>query len=97
MAGGGAGPGCVAEVFCHNFTAGLPGLGQPTEVELVPGGASLMVTEDNRRQFVDAYVDCLLNRAVELQFEVRTESHPRPLLMLLSIDLQGIISGSVGC
>ena len=68
---GGAGPGCVEDVFCQTFTAGLPGLGQPTEVDLVPGGAATMVTEDNRRAFVDAYVDCLLTRAVDRQFEVR--------------------------
>lgn len=93
--GGGAGPGCVEEVFCQNFTAGLPGLGQATEVELVPGGATLTVTEDNRRQFVDAYVDCLLNRAVDLQFEVHTNSRPRPLLMLFPINhrrIQAVLS-----
>ncbi len=60
----------MEDVFCQTFTAVLPGLGQHTEVALVAGGAAVMVTEDNRRQYVDAYVDCVLNRAVDLQFEV---------------------------
>ena len=60
----------MEEVFCQTFTAVLPGLGQHTEVALVAGGDTVMVTEDNRRQYVDAYVDCVLNRAVDLQFEV---------------------------
>lgn len=58
-------------MFCQTFTAGLPGLGEPTEVALCPGGEALMVTEDNRRQFVDAYVNCVLSTAVHRQFEAR--------------------------
>lgn len=64
-----AGSGTVEDVFCQTFTAGLPGLGEPTEVALVPGGETVMVTEDNRRHFVDAYVNCVLNTAVHRQFE----------------------------
>lgn len=60
----------MEEVFCQTFTAGVPGIGQPLSLPLVSGGEALYVTEDNRRQFVDAYVDCILSRAVHRQFEV---------------------------
>ena len=63
----GAGPGSVADVFCLNFVAGLPGIGEPLEVALVEDGADIPVTEDNRRDYVEAYVDCLLNSSIERQ------------------------------
>ena len=38
-----------------------------TAVDLVEGGGSRAVTNDNRRQFVDAYVEHLLLKSVEKQ------------------------------
>jgi HECT-domain (ubiquitin-transferase) len=66
----------VEHVFCQTFTAGVPGIGQPLQLPLVPGGEDIYVTEDNRRAFVEAYVDCILSRAVTRQFEVRLHSDP---------------------
>jgi HECT-domain (ubiquitin-transferase) len=65
-----SGPGSIEHVFCQTFTAGVPGIGQPLLLPLVPGGEDMYVTEDNRRAFVEAYVDCILSRAVHRQFEV---------------------------
>ena len=67
----------MEHVFCQTFTAGVPGIGQPLLLPLVPGGEDIYVTEDNRRAFVEAYVDCILSRAVTRQFEVRLNSCPR--------------------
>ena len=65
-----AGPGSVEEVFCQTFTAGVPGIGEVRMEPLIPGGEDIFVTEANRREYVDAYVDFYLNRSVQRQFEV---------------------------
>ena len=62
-----AGPGTVEDVFCQNFTAGVPGIGETLTVPLKDDGEEAMVTEDNRREFVDLYVDYYLNNAIHKQ------------------------------
>lgn len=61
------GPGSVEDVFCQNFTAGVPGIGETLTVPLKDDGEDIMVTEDNRREFVDLYVDYYLNNAIHKQ------------------------------
>jgi len=65
--GCGAGAENVEEVFCQNFTAGVPGIGETLTVPLKDDGEDVMVTEDNRREFVDLYVDYYLNAAIHKQ------------------------------
>lgn len=62
-----AGPGSVEDVFCQNFSAGVPGIGETLTVPLKDDGEDIMVTEDNRREFVDLYVDYYLNNAIHKQ------------------------------
>ncbi|KFM29144.1 Ubiquitin-protein ligase E3A [Auxenochlorella protothecoides] len=57
------------EVFCQSFVVEVAGWGERRAVELKPGGAGIPVTEDSRREFVDAYVDFWLNTSVHAQFE----------------------------
>ncbi len=59
--------GGVVESFCLTFTAGLPGIGEPVSAALCEDGDDVAVTADNRREYVDAYVDCILNTSVEKQ------------------------------
>ena len=59
----------VEEVFCQNFTAGVPGIGETLTVPLKDDGEDIMVTEDNRREFVDLYVDYYLNAAIHKQVQ----------------------------
>ena len=61
----------MEDVFCQNFTAGVPGIGETLTVPLKDDGEDIMVTEDNRREFVDLYVDYYLNNAIHKQ--VRTK------------------------
>ena len=64
------GPVSVEDVFCASFVAAPPGASTGADpVDLVPGGASLPVTEANRRDYVDAYVAFYLTDAVHAQFE----------------------------
>ncbi|KAK9818463.1 hypothetical protein WJX74_005654 [Apatococcus lobatus] len=63
------GEGTVEGIFCQNFTAGLPGIGETISVALKEDGDDIMVTEENRREYVDLFVDFYLNRSVNKQFE----------------------------
>ena len=65
------GAGSVEDVFCQTFTAGMPGIGEVRSVALAPGGEDIFVTEANRREYVEAYVEFYLTRSVHHQFEVR--------------------------
>lgn len=57
----------VIESFCLTFTAGLPGIGEPVLVPLCQDGEDVAVTADNRREYVEAYADCILNSSIEKQ------------------------------
>ncbi|KAL4443784.1 hypothetical protein ABPG75_011521 [Micractinium tetrahymenae] len=63
------GPGSVEDVFCQTFTVEVPGFGDTRVVPLREGGADIPVTEENRREFVELYVDFWLNRSIHSQFE----------------------------
>ena len=67
--------GSVEDVFCQTFTANQAGIGEILFVELCEGGSSRMVTEENRREFVELYVDYILNKSVHRQARLATSSH----------------------
>jgi len=63
------GPGSVSDVFCFDFTIDQGStFGEVKTFELKPGGASIPVTEENRHEYVDLYVDFLLNESIRTQF-----------------------------
>lgn len=64
-----SGPGSVEDVFCQTFSVPMVKGGQTVDVPLCPGGDDRVVTEDNRREFVDLYVKWWLIDSVEKQFE----------------------------
>ena len=57
----------MEEVFCQTFTAGQAGVGEVMVVPLCEDGEEVMVTEDNRREYVDLYVNYVLNASVHRQ------------------------------
>lgn len=61
--------GDVAETFCYDFVAQVDRYGEVVSVPLVAGGEKRSVTNSNRREFVDLYVQYLLDTAVSRQFE----------------------------
>lgn len=83
------GPESVEDVFCQNFTAGVPGIGETLTVPLKDDGEDIMVTEDNRREFVDLYVDYYLNNAIHKQVRVCApiEHFPCCVRTLLHVEL----------
>ena len=55
----------MEEVFCQNFTVSKPSIGdEPQTLPLKEGGEDIMVTEENRREFVDLYIQYYLNHSI---------------------------------
>ncbi|KAG7211831.1 hypothetical protein KM043_011056 [Ampulex compressa] len=57
------------EVFCLNFEIVREAFGERKIYELITGGSQIPVTLNNKKQFVDLYVDYILNKSVEYHFE----------------------------
>lgn len=50
------------------FVVTYDNYGMEEVVELVPGGKDIKVTQANKKEFVDQYVDWYLNRSIKEQF-----------------------------
>ncbi|KAI1411721.1 hypothetical protein F5Y13DRAFT_53984 [Hypoxylon sp. FL1857] len=61
--------GDVQSTFCLDFMIEIEKYGARTRVPLCPGGETKMVTNNNRRDYVDLYVRYLLDTSVSRQFE----------------------------
>ena len=62
--------GNVEETFAQSFQISYKDVfGSTITHDLKPDGASIPVTNDNMREFVDMYADFLLNTSVEKQFK----------------------------
>lgn len=60
--------GDVENIFCRSFVAEIDKFGQRICIPLIPNGEHIMVTKENRQQFVSLYADFVLNTSVERQF-----------------------------
>ncbi|XP_063982429.1 probable E3 ubiquitin-protein ligase HERC4 [Diachasmimorpha longicaudata] len=58
----------LEDVFCLNFEVTREFFGEQRVYELVPGGSKTPVTLENKKEFVDLYVDYIFNKSVESQF-----------------------------
>ncbi|XP_062513576.1 probable E3 ubiquitin-protein ligase HERC4 isoform X2 [Corticium candelabrum] len=72
--------------------------GELQTFDLVPGGARIAVTKSNRQDYVDAYVDYVLNKCVTRQFGAfadgfRHVCSGKVLELLHPKELQAIVSG----
>ena len=61
--------GNVEETFCRDFVAEVDRYGQKMEVPLCPDGQNRPVTNSNRKEFVDLYIQYLLDTSVARQYE----------------------------
>lgn len=59
----------LEEVFCLNFAVSRDVFGAVKTDELKPGGAQIPVTQDNKQEYVDLYVDFVLNKSVAKHFD----------------------------
>ncbi|XP_032669055.1 probable E3 ubiquitin-protein ligase HERC4 isoform X2 [Odontomachus brunneus] len=65
------------EVFSLNFEVNREAFGEQKTFELIPGGSKVPVTLKNKKQFVDLYVDYILNKSVESHFKAFHEGFHR--------------------
>ena len=47
----------LEDVLCRSFTTDVEQFGQKTEMELIPGGKDILVTKDNREEFVRLFIE----------------------------------------
>jgi E3 ubiquitin-protein ligase HERC4 len=55
-------------VFDLTFEVTRQRFDQTVTVELIPNGSKTTVTKDNAKQYVNAYIDYIFNKSVELPF-----------------------------
>lgn len=60
--------GNVENTFCRSFEVELDAFGERQCVPLVPNGENIMVSNENRKEFVQLYSDYVLNKSVYRQF-----------------------------
>jgi len=60
--------GDVEETFYRNFQISYELFGEVKTVDLIENGENIAVTKENRKQYVDLYVDYILNTSVENLF-----------------------------
>ncbi|ORZ03377.1 hypothetical protein BCR43DRAFT_431240 [Syncephalastrum racemosum] len=60
--------GDVESVFCRSFVAEIESFGERRCEPLIPNGQNTMVTNDNREEFVERYLDYVLGTSIERQF-----------------------------
>jgi ubiquitin-protein ligase E3 A len=58
----------VEAIFCRAFDVEIEAYGEKKVIELIPGGSDVLVTGDNRADYVRRYSEWILTGSVETQF-----------------------------
>jgi ubiquitin-protein ligase E3 A len=61
--------GDVENTFCRSFTHTFDFFGEQKVVELKEGGADIPVTEENRQEYIELYVDYYMNKSIKKQYK----------------------------
>lgn len=56
-------------IFCLSFSVSLESFGVVKTVDLKENGRNILVTKENRKEYVDCYVDFILNKSIQQPFE----------------------------
>ena len=56
-------------IFCLNFEIARERFGETVIVELIANGSNLSVTKENKKQYVQAYIEYMFNKSVEQPFD----------------------------
>jgi len=89
----------VEEVFCLNFVVSREVFGDVRTDELKPHGADIPVTQKNKQEYVDAYVDFFLTKSVAKHFEAFSQGFHkvcggRVLRLFQSHELMDLVVGN---
>ena len=89
----------LESVIMRSFTADVNVLGAVNEIELKPNGSNILVTKDNRREFVQLYLQFIFKKSCEGQLASFKKGFNRmvdlPVLKALfdAEDLEQLICG----
>jgi len=91
--------GLVEDTFCRSFEVTWTSFGADHVTELKPGGSEILITGENRKEYVELYVRWLLEQSVEQQFGAFKQGFDRvmgsaTLGLLRPEDLEAIVSGT---
>ena len=91
--------GCVEEVYAQTFTVDVDVFGEKKTEELKEGGKDIPLTSDNRHEYIQLYVDWLLNRSIHRQFTAFKKGFdlcvpPASLALFVPEELELLICGS---
>ncbi|ESK90467.1 ubiquitin-protein ligase [Moniliophthora roreri MCA 2997] len=76
----------ITDVLDETFTTTEDRFGELVTIDLKPGGADVPVTEENKKEYVNAIVDYRISKRVKDQFDSFMEG----LLELIPVDLLGV-------
>lgn len=91
--------GDVEEDFCMNFQVCQDHCGHIKTLELKQGGIHIPVTRENRKEYVDLYIDWVLNKSVYQQFKAfyhgfHTVCASNALIMLRPEEIDMLVCGN---
>mmetsp|Transcript_13682 Transcript_13682/g.26535 ORF Transcript_13682/g.26535 Transcript_13682/m.26535 type:complete len:829 (-) Transcript_13682:59-2545(-) len=89
----------VENTFCQTFSYTYDSWGQSIEVDLKEEGKSIALTAENREEYVELYVDFVLNKAVQRQYGAfaqgfRVVAEGDPLKLFRWEELELLICGN---
>ncbi len=61
--------GNVKEAFQTNFQINYESFGEMKSISLIPNGENIFVDNENRREYVDKYVQYIMEDSIQLQYE----------------------------
>jgi len=59
----------LESALCFSFIIEREFCGIIRQIELKPGGSSIMVNQKNKQEFIDLYIDYIFNKSCEKQFQ----------------------------
>ncbi|ESP04646.1 hypothetical protein LOTGIDRAFT_223779 [Lottia gigantea] len=91
--------GNVEETFGLTFEVSQELFGESSSVELCPGGSKKMVNKENRKEYVDTYIDYVFNTSVENQYGAFSSGFlkvcgSRVLELFHPLELQAMVIGN---
>ncbi|CAM4858154.1 unnamed protein product [Rotaria socialis] len=89
----------LESALCFAFVIERDCFGETREIELKPGGSSIMVNQANKREYVDLYVDYIFNKSCEMQFQAfstgfRRVINSKPLELFYPDELMSFVVGN---
>lgn len=89
----------VVDVFCMTFSLTQDVYGEIQTIQLKPNGENIPVTQENKQEFLDLYIDHVFNKAVERPFHYFMEAFQRVcgghiLNLFMAKELMSIVVGN---